>query len=101
LISRGYKRAVGLLKAHCLHLRKSPGVLVRRGGEPFASPDASTCQTSNYLFTPEVEKRLEMNGVKGSGVRDSGTCLEKVWKTLGFNAKQNMAAGSKALLPVL
>jgi hypothetical protein len=57
-----------------------------------------TRQTSNYLFTPEVKKRLDMNGIKGSGVRDSGTCLKKVWETLGFNAKQKMAPGSKALL---
>jgi len=42
-----------------------------------------------------------MNGIKGSGVLGSGTCSKMIWETLGFNAKQNMARGSKALLLVL
>ncbi|MBA3994839.1 MAG: hypothetical protein C0469_15070 [Cyanobacteria bacterium DS2.3.42] len=86
-----------------MHPLQEPGVSVRTEAQNhFASLGGfQTRQTSNNVFTPEVKKRLVMNGIKGSGVLGCGTCLKLIWETLGFNAKQNMARGSKALLLVL
>ncbi len=92
-ISRWFKTP-GIVgkRTQCIPFKK-PGVSVRTEAQNhFASLGGfQTRQTSNYAFTPEVKKRLVMNGIKGSGVLGCGTCLKLISETLGFNAKQNMA----------